>query len=554
MPRLIALCLCLGASYLQAAPCPDWTTTQAHTEIRALLQRLSAWDRAYHVQGRALISDELYDQSRMRLTHWQTCYPALAQPLNEPLQGAAGQRLHPAAQTGLNKLPDLAAAESWITERDDLWIQPKVDGVAVTLIYRDGALTQMISRGNGRTGQDWTTAARRIAAIAQRLPHHGELILHGELYWHLPGHVQQRDGGRNARSLVAGALARANLDDHTAAQIGLFIWDWPNGPASMPERLQGLRELGFEHSAELTLPLHSATAAQQHREHWYTHALPFASDGVVLRQGRRPEGRQWIAQPPSWAAAWKYPLRQALAEVRAVQFKIGRTGRITPLLHLLPVELDGRTIQRVSLGSLRRWQALDIRPGDQVTVSLAGLTIPHLTGVAWRSQTRAALSTPDPAAYHPLSCWHPTPGCREQFAARQLWLSGKQGLALPELAAGTWTKLQLTGLLDWLSLTEHELARRPGLSPDGAQKLSASFELARQRPFSQWLRALGLPPSGSAPLGSEWDRLAAHDTRDWQAYPGIGTTRAAQLQAFFQHPDVLQLREQLRAAGIEGFQ
>ena len=554
MQRRIALFLCcLYGSHLHAATCPDWAADRANTEITALEQRLAEWDHAYHVEGQALVSDALYDQSRARLEQWQRCFAQTAQPTHDPLQGAAGPLRHPVAQTGLGKLADRDAVAAWISSREDLWIQPKVDGVAITLVYRGGHLQQAISRGDGRSGQDWTANARQITAIPQQLPRSGEVILQGELYWRAPGHIQSRDGGAGLRGKVAGAMARGELTAETAAQIGLFVWDWPNGPASMHERQQGLRELGFDDSARLTVPLHSAAEAEQWRERWYRQALPFASDGVVLRQSQRPSSTGWVAEPPAWAAAWKYPLRQALAEVRAVQFNIGRSGRITPLLQLQPVQLDGRRISRVSLGSLQRWQQLDIRPGDQVQIALAGHTIPHLDSVVWRSQQRSQLIVPDPTQYHALSCWQPSPGCESQFNARLQWLGGKQGLNLSGIGSGTWEKLQLTGLVDWLQLSEAELAKRPGLGPRSAANLIASFREARQRPFQQWLTALGLPPSGSAALANDWQTLAARTAADWDSHAGVGPTRAAQLVAFFQHPDVQRLREQIGRAGVEGF-
>ena len=552
-PRLYPLFLALCAGHMAAAPCPDWSAEQARRELAALAAQLADWDDAYHRQGRSPISDELYDQSRQRLEDWQACFPAEAITPTAPLQGAGGPVAHPVAQTGLAKLRDADAVRTWMAGRDDLWIQPKVDGVAVTLVYRDGRLQQAISRGDGRSGQDWTARARLIGAIPQHLPRNDELILQGELYWRVAEHVQARDGGNGLRGLAAGAMARGTLDEPRARQVGLFVWDWPNGPASMTERLQDLRAMGFADSVALTLPLRTLEEASQWRERWYHQPLPFASDGVVLRQGRRPAGDSWIAEPPSWAAAWKYPPRQALAQVRAVQFQIGRTGRITPLLQLQAVELDGRQVRRVSLGSLQRWRELDVRPGDQVAIALAGLTIPRLDAVVWRSQQRMVLQVPDPAQHHALSCFRPTPGCASQFAARLQWLGGKQGLALPGVGAGTWEKLQLQGLLDWLALADEELARRPGFGPRSAASLSASFASARQRPFTQWLRALSLPPSGSAPLQGGWTALAAREATDWDAYAGVGTTRAAQLAAFFRHPEVLQLREQLQRSGIEGF-
>lgn len=553
MSRLIALCLALLAGRLMAASCPDWPAQRAAEEIAALEQRLSEWDRAYHVEGRSPVADELYDQSRDRLAQWRACFALTPTDADAPLRGAAGPATHPLPQTGLTKLRDEAALAAWMANRNDLWIQPKADGVAVTLIYRDGRLQQAISRGDGHSGQDWTAHARLIGLIPQHLPRSDQVILQGELYWHSPGHVQARADGAGLRGKVAGAMARKRLAADMAAQIGLIVWDWPNGPADMTQRLQGLRELGFADSAELTLPLRSLAEARNWREHWYRQPLPFASDGVVLRQGNRPPGSTRVAQPPSWAVAWKYAPRQALSEVRAVHFRVGRSGRITPLLHLHPVELDGRTVRRVSLGSLQRWQTLDVRPGDQVAVALAGLTIPRVEGVVWRTRQRLPVNAPDPAAHHLFSCWRPTSGCESQFAARQQWLSGKQGLAMPGVGAGTWEKLRLQGLLDWLELRQEQLAARPGLGQRSAASLHNSFTAARQRPFRQWLRALGLPPSGTAPLTDDWPTLAAREAADWADYGDVGPTRAAQLAAFFRHPEVLRLREQLQRAGVAGF-
>lgn len=557
MQRWIALPLyCLVCSAF-AAPCPDWSTSRAGAELASLQQQLKDWDRAYHRQGRSPVSDQLYDQARERLQDWQQCFPQQAAADPRADLGPPGRQLHPIAHTGLHKLRDEAAVQQWLQNRSELWIQPKVDGVAVTLHYRDGRLLRAISRGDGQRGQDWTPQARLIGAIPQQLPRNDELVLQGELYWRLPGHVQAQAGSGTARNQVAGAMQRNPLDADTAAQIGLFVWDWVNGPSGMNERLLGLRALGFADSAELTLAITDLAQARHWREHWYRSPLPFASDGVVLRQGSRPPGSSWAAEPPQWAAAWKYPLSQALAQVRAVHFQIGRSGRITPVVQLQPVRLEQRNIQRVSLGSLQRWQALDIRPGDQVAISLAGLTIPHLDGVVWRSTERPALASPDPTAYHALSCWQPTRDCESQFGARLAWLGGKHGLQLAGVGPGTWAKLQqagkLPGLLAWLDLDQAELARTPGFAATSASQLQQSFASARQRPFAQWLKALGLPPSGAAPLGTDWDTLAARDAEAWDAFAGIGHGRAEQLVAFFRHPDVQALRRRLHAAGVEGF-
>ncbi|PZR37818.1 MAG: NAD-dependent DNA ligase LigB, partial [Ectopseudomonas oleovorans] len=385
MTRWIALLLFPLTA--QAAPCPDWPANRAKSELSVLSQQIAEWDDAYHNHGRSLIADELYDQARERLQSWHQCFPNALVDLPEPLAGSTGKLAHPVAQTGLRKLNDAAVAE-WVASRDSLWIQPKVDGVAVTLVYQGGILKQAISRGDGRHGQDWTARARQLPAIPKHLKQPLDAVLQGELYWRLDDHVQSRDGGAGARGKVAGLMARQSLDEQETNAIGLFVWDWPNGPENMPERLKALQNLGFSDSLHYTQPLNSTADARGWRQHWLNAPLSFASDGVVIRQGIRPPGERWQAEAPHWAIAWKYPASQALAVVQAVDFNIGRTGRITPILRLQPVDLDERRISRVALGSLQTWEKLDIRPGDQVAIRLAGLTIPRLDQVIWRSPER----------------------------------------------------------------------------------------------------------------------------------------------------------------------
>ena len=554
--RLFFTCLLtLSSLNANATPCPDWPPERASNEVAALQKQIDLWDDSYHREGKSLVTDELYDQSRARLAQWHQCFNR-GSPTN-PLRTARGTIAHPIAHTGLEKLHDDQAVERWLRDRTDVWAQPKVDGVAVTLIYRQGLLTQAISRGDGSHGQDWTTSARQIAAIPQHLSQPLDLLVQGELYWRLDGHVQARDGSLNARATVAGLMARKALTAQQAIGIGLFVWDWPQGPVSLPERVAMLDALGFPGTTAYSQPISPLADAQRWREHWYRSPLPFTSDGIVLRQGNRPPAERWQAKPPYWIVAWKYPFAQALAQVRKVHFKIGRTGRITPVLELTPVMLDDRQIKRVSVSSLQRWQFLDIRPGDQVAISLAGLTIPRLDGVVLRSTERAELNVPLATDFHSLSCWQPTPGCEGQFLARLTWLSGKQGLALSHVGPGTWEKLlesdRLKGLLDWLTLDAQELANIDGFGKRSAARLSSSFDSARQRPFTRWLKALGMPPTGQAHLVDSWQALANRNTEQWQAESGIGPGRAAQLSAFFRDPQVLALSEALRAAGIDGF-
>ena len=538
MKRVLAALAGLTINLAQAA-CPD------QSSIEQLSQQLQQWDRAYHEKGRSLVSDDIYDQARLRLQRWQDCS---GQPATTAYQPRPGQQAHPVAQTGLSKIHSQEQARKWIDQRQDLWIQPKVDGVAVTLEYRQGQLQHAISRGDGVHGQDWTAIASRLPAIPQIWPEPADVILQGELYWRMPQHVQSRDGGAGARGRIAGLMNRHQLNQEELQGIGLFVWDWPNGPAQMTERLNQLQQAGFD-TARFTLPIDHSSTAEAQRQRWYHRPLPFATDGVVLRQGQRPAGNQWQASTPHWAIAWKHPAQSALTRVEAVQFTIGRSGRITPVLQLEPVQLDDRRITRTSLGSLQRWQKLDVLSGDLISVQLSGHTIPQLQQVISRSSTRTRPTTPDPDRYHLFSCWTLEADCREQFLARLDWLSGRKGLDLTGVGPGTWACLAdagaLHGLLDWM---DTEI-----LPPQCGGQLFEQLQSARQRGFQQWLRALGMPPSGEAELAANWTALAARSSAEWQTQPGIGPTRARQLTAFFKHPEVQLLQQRLAAAEIEGF-
>lgn len=540
------------------AACPPWAPERARQEMQALHERLAGWNHAYRVEGVSPVSDAVYDQSLAQYHAWRTCFPAQSPPGLPHLADAGGRVRAPVLQTGLAKLPDASAVRAWIAARGgrDLWIQPKADGVAVTLLYEHGALREAVSRGDGTHGSDWTDAVCQVAAVPKHLPNApARVVLQGELVWRLPGHVQARDGGANARSRVAGALARSTLDAATAAHIGLFVWDWPSGPSAMGDRLAGLRAMGFGDSAALTEPVASLAEATAWRERWYRQALPFAADGVVVRQGTRPAADTWRAAPPAWAVAWKYPAAQALASVRTIDFRTGRSGRVSVVLVLDPVQLGDHRVTRVSAGSLGHWRRMDVRPGDRVSLSLAGLTIPRLDGVAWRPVQRAPMPSPPPR-HGRLDCWHYEPGCEAQFLARLAWLGGRQALDLDGVGEGTWRRLadagQVRGLLDWLSLDADRLATVDGIGTNRAAHLAASFAAARRQPFGRWLNALAPPPLGDAPV-PDWATLAARGLADWQAQPGIGAVRARRLHAFFHAPEVVTLAGRLHAAGIAGF-
>ncbi|MBP2169077.1 DNA ligase (NAD+) [Erwinia toletana] len=528
------------------AICPVWTPATAREEIAHLQKQLNQWDQAYYQQGESPVDDALYDSLHQRLQQWQRCFqPALA--LREPQTGE-GDRWHPVAHTGVKKLADRQSLANWMQGKAPLWLQPKVDGVAVTLVYQHGQLTAAISRGSGLQGESWLEKVRHIKAVPQQIATESErVVLQGEIYLPMTGHQQATMGGANARAQVAGALMRQQPSP-LLESLGVFIWAWPDGPASMAQRLSQLTAFGFGAESHWTQPVNTADEVAHWRERWFRQPLPFVTDGVVVQREQRSAGKHWLPGQSDEVAAWKYTPPVITTEVLSVDFPIGRTGKIAVVLNLLPVQLDDKIVRRVSMGSLRRWQEANVVPGDQIAISLAGQGIPRFEQVVWRVKQRQIPVAPVADDYHILSCLHPTPECREQFLARLSWLSQKEVLNIPGIQRRSWQRLMqmeaFSHLFAWLSFSPQQLQSVPGITEARAQQIWLHFQQSRQQPFKRWVKALGVPvPTAAlnALADNSWQQLIARDEQSWQALPGIGEALALRITHFLRDEDVRRL-------------
>ncbi len=556
MWRGLGVVMLLWSSY-GLAICPAWSPAQAEQEIARLSDQIARWDKAYWQQGVSDVNDDVYDQLAARLKQWRHCFGD--EQATEAQMPAGGSIRHPVSHTGVSKVANKAALRQWMRSHQDLWIQPKVDGVAVTLIYRQGQLVQATSRGDGLKGEDWTAKVKRIAAIPARVT--GPLansVLQGELFLRRDNHVQHQMGGMNARAKVAGAMMRQD-DSALLDHIGIFIWAWPDGPATMDERLQALTRAGFDLTESWTHKVSSVEEVEKLRHRWLTSPLPFVTDGVVIRSAQEPAGNRWLPGDGSWVIAWKYAPVARIAEVRSITFAVGRTGRIAVVATLEPVQLDDKRVQRVNLGSVGRWQALDIAPGDQVQVSLAGQGIPRLDSVVWRGSNRQK-PVPPASRFTPLTCFYASPECHEQFMARLAWLSSSQVLNIEGLGDAGWQALHqahhFEHLFSWLALTQEQLQHTPGLSAQRGLRLWHQFNQARRQPFTRWLEALGVPVPRVAMRAlsdRHWQQLQSRDPLRWQQVPGIGVEKARRLAEFIHHPTVNALTSWLNEQGVPGF-
>ncbi|MBB7206798.1 NAD-dependent DNA ligase LigB [Escherichia coli] len=540
------------------AVCPAWSPARAQEEISRLQQQIKQWDDDYWKEGKSEVEDGVYDQLSARLTQWQRCFGNETRDvMMPPLNGAV---MHPVAHTGVRKMADKNALSLWMRERSDLWVQPKVDGVAVTLVYRDGKLNKAISRGNGLKGEDWTQKVRLISAVPQTVS--GPLAnstLQGEIFLQRKGHIQQQMGGINARAKVAGLMMRQGNSD-TLNSLAVFVWAWPDGPHLMTDRLKDLATAGFTLTQTYTRAVKNADEVAHVRNEWWKAKLPFVTDGVVVRAAKEPESRHWLPGQAEWLVAWKYQPVAQVAEVKAIQFAVGKSGKISVVASLVPVMLDDKKVQRVNIGSVRRWQEWDIAPGDQILVSLAGQVIPRIDDVVWRGAERTK-PTPPENRFNSLTCYFASDVCQEQFISRLVWLGSKQVLGLDGIGEAGWRALHQTHrfehIFSWLLLTPEQLQNTPGIAKSKSAQLWHQFNLARQQPFTRWVMAMGIPLTRAALNASDersWSQLLFSTEQFWQQLPGTGSGRARQVIEWKENAQIKKLGSWLAAQQITGFE
>ncbi|HIH3465701.1 TPA: NAD-dependent DNA ligase LigB [Escherichia coli] len=527
------------------AVCPAWSPARAQEEISRLQQQIKQWDDDYWKEGKSEVEDGVYDQLSARLTQWQRCFGSEPRDvMMPPLNGAV---MHPVAHTGVRKMVDKNALSLWMRERSDLWVQPKVDGVAVTLVYRDGKLNKAISRGNGLKGEDWTQKVSLISAVPQTVS--GPLAnstLQGEIFLQREGHIQQQMGGINARAKVAGLMMRQD-DSDTLNSLGVFVWAWPDGPQLMSDRLKELATAGFTLTQTYTRAVKNADEVARVRNEWWKAELPFVTDGVVVRAAKEPESRHWLPGQAEWLVAWKYQPVAQVAEVKAIQFAVGKSGKISVVASLAPVMLDDKKVQRVNIGSVRRWQEWDIAPGDQILVSLAGQGIPRIDDVVWRGAERTK-PTPPENRFNSLTCYFASDVCQEQFISRLVWLGSKQVLGLDGIGEAGWRALHQTHrfehIFSWLLLTPEQLQNTPGIAKSKSAQLWHQFNLARKQPFTRWVMAMGIPLTRAALNASDersWSQLLFSTEQFWQQLPGTGSGRARQVIEWKENAQIKKL-------------
>ncbi|MGO0308551.1 DNA ligase LigA-related protein [Endozoicomonas acroporae] len=546
--------------------CPQWNQGEATEQISSLSDEVAYHDELYFNQNAPIISDGEYDDLLARLKYWQACFPSIATEKSLPQTPHNKYTIHHQAPMGSLKKAQSAEEVKRFLQRiadSGFLVQPKIDGVAVELVYKNGRLIQASTRGNGEVGVDILHHIRQMPLITKTLGNDekNQLILHGELFARLdimsPSILKQY---ASARHLVAGQLNRSDPETEAVKAFDFFPWQWVNSPFNSGlQSITALAGMGFPLPLEHTHKTTSYPEIKQHLEHYATIKKPvFLMDGIVIKADSKTFKKQlgWTGDTPAWAMAWKFPPATTTSKVEAIEFTIGRTGNITPVVHIKPVLFKNRTLSTLSLGTVQNLEKKAIAVGDQISIKLKGSAIPVFGKVLFRPANRVSPKLPDTTRYTPFTCHSMAPGCEQQFVARLIWLTGKQGLdiaAISKPAIHQWVQTgTIQTLVDILQLTPHSL-QSAGMHP---QEVQQYFESIRPpKSLEQQIRALSIPGIGKsnarelAGCITDLRELLSRQISD--KCPTIGSKRMEDLQDYVNRKQVRELIEFLVEPGSQ---
>ncbi|WP_419534796.1 DNA ligase LigA-related protein [Endozoicomonas sp.] len=511
MKKIIALLWITFLLPAWADDCPQWNQDEATENISALSDEVAYHNELYFNQNVPIISDGEYDALVEKLTVWQECFPSI-ETEKSSLQTPHNQyTIHHQARMGsLMKAQSEEEIKRFLQQLSGsgALVQPKIDGVAVELVYKNGRLVKASTRGNGEEGVDILHHIQQMPLVPKTLSplnnndEKNELALHGELFTRLdiipPSILEQY---ASARHLVAGQLNRAEPETEAVKAFDFFPWQWINSPfISDFLSIKSLADMGFPLPLEHTHRTASYPEIKQHLEHYATFKKPlFLMDGIVIKADSNTLRNKlgWTGNTPDWAMAWKFPPETTTSGVQAIEFTIGRTGHITPVVHIKPVIIKNRTISTISLGSVQNLKKKELAVGDQISIKLKGNSTPVFGQVLFRPENRIKPELPDANLYTPFTCLTMSPDCEEQFIARLVWLVGKQGLQLSGINKPRIQQLVSSGkvrtLVDMLKLDQQTL-HLSGMGMEDSQQYLTSIQ--RPKRVDQQIRALSIPTIG----------------------------------------------------------
>jgi DNA ligase (NAD+) len=569
------------------------------------LRRLLAYhSRRYYVEDDPEIGDDEYDALYNELRDLEAANPELVTP-ESPTQRVGGEavdrlekvrHLQPMLSLANVRSPDelrawvarmraYLAREGIENPRFGFVCEPKIDGLAISLLYRDGLLERGATRGDGEIGEDVTHNLRTIAQIPQRLPGGPPLIeVRGEVYMSLPDFTALNErlasAGQstfmNPRNTAAGTIRQ--LDPALAARRPLSMLAYAVGVleglelSTQWEALGWLREHGFPVNSEIVLlddeeqVIAQCLAWEQRRG-----ALDFEIDGVVIKVDDFELQRRLgaVGRDPRWAVAWKFAPTTAKTRLIAVRWNVGKFGDLHPFAELEPVHVGGVTVKLATLHNEEDLARKDLREGDEVIVLRAGDVIPQVVSPAPHAVENPHRSPPPQAPERCPVCATPTvrsPGsvftkCPNPECAGRQWQLLRHFVSrgamdidgLGETLVGTLLRRGLVrSAADLYELAPEQLLDLDGFAEISARNLVAAIEESRSRPFDRVLFAIGIEEVGSVTarnLASRFrsiDRLLAATPAELEQTPGVGPKMAESIAAQLAEPAIRELIERLR--------
>ncbi|WP_263792527.1 NAD-dependent DNA ligase LigA [Salinibacter sp.] len=577
---------------------------EAAEQLRAALRH---HNYRYYVLDAPVVSDAEYDRLFRQLQALEAEYPGLQTPdspthqVGGPVRDELGTVTHPAPMLSLKAVYEEDEVRNFAeTCREELGrdavtytAEPKFDGLAVELIYEDGRLVQGATRGDGETGEEITANVKTIKGVPLRLrddarPVPDRLVVRGEAYMRKDEfnafNRRREEAGKkvfaNPRNAAAGSLRQ--LDSNITARRPLRIYFYEIAPvdgrdfATHAEVLKALPEWGLRVCEDHIRRCDGIDAALDHHAALVDRRddLPYEIDGLVIKVNDF-DGHETLGvrdRDPRWAAAYKFPPRRATTSIEDLFVQVGRTGRITPVAVLAPVEVGGVEVTRASLHNQNEIDRKDIRIGDTVLIERAGDVIPQVVKVI--EDERDGTETP----YHiPDAC--PVCGaevvlsddkkqafctggmtCPAQFRERLKHYASRTATDIEGLGDKRAEQLIDAGLIQTISdlyeLEKDDLLQLERYADKSAQNLLDEIAASLEQDLDRFLYALGIPLVGSATARllaqhfASLDEVMAADEDALTAIDDIGPEVAHSIVTFFADDDNRRVIDDIRDAGL----
>ncbi|MEW5756410.1 MAG: NAD-dependent DNA ligase LigA [Pseudomonadota bacterium] len=571
-------------------------------EIAHLRERIAHHNYCYYVLDAPEIPDAEYDRLFRRLQALEEQHPELITP-DSPTQRVGAAPLAAFASVR-HELPMLSLANTFTDEeaRDfdrrvcerlgidavEYTAEPKLDGLAMSLIYKNGHLVRGATRGDGETGEDVTQNIRTVKAIPLTLL--GKdfpplLEVRGEVYMPKAGfeklNAMQAEKGEktfaNPRNAAAGSLRQ--LDSRITAQRPLAFYCYGIGTvsgASMPDKhsaiLARLREWGLPVSSEIRVVHGIEGCLEYYRDILKRRdKLPYEIDGVVYKVNDLEQQKRlgFVARAPRWATAHKFPAQEELTELLAIDVQVGRTGALTPVARLAPVQVGGVTVTNATLHNEDEIRRKDVRIGDTVIVRRAGDVIPEVVAVVRERRPKhtkefvmpdrcpecgSDVVRPDAQAVARcmggLYCPAQRKGAIHHFASRRAMdIEGLGEKLIDQLVERDFVR----DVADLYRLTQEQLAGLERMGEKSAQNLIDALEKSKSTTLARFIFALGIREVGEATAQTlaqhfgDLKPLIEADLDTLMQVPDVGPVVAESIKHFFEQPHNLEVIAKLTA-------